>query len=389
MLQRPKPEPSQSQTPVLPGSTIGILGGGQLGRMMTIAAKRMGYRVVVLEPLADSPAGQVADDQIVAEYTDLEAARDLATRSRAVTVEFENVPFETLAAIEPRVVVRPSSRVIKVAQHRILEKRFLSEAAAPVAKFRGLGSLGDLKRAAKDIGFPSVLKTARGGYDGKGQVILQSQGDMETAWSRLKTNEAILEEFIEMEKEISVIVARTPGGQVACYAPSENTHAHHILDTAVMPARITETQAQQAQRLAMDIAAALDVVGLLTVEMFVAKDGRILVNELAPRPHNSGHQTFDGAVTSQFEQAIRAVCNLPLGSPDLYRPTAIANLLGDLWMKGEPAWAKVFALPDVKLHLYGKMEARPGRKMGHLTASGRTASEALQKVTEARAAITR
>ena len=389
MLQRPKPEPTPAQMPILPGSTIGILGGGQLGRMMTIAAKRMGYRVVVLEPGPDSPAGQVADDQLVAEYTDLEAARELAVRSRVVTVEFENVPFETLAAIEPRVIVRPSSRVIKVAQHRILEKRFLAESAAPTAKFKGLGSLGDLKRAVKDIGFPAVLKTARGGYDGKGQVILNSQEEAETAWNRLKVSEAILEEFIELEKEISVIVARTPGGQTACYPPSENTHAHHILDTAVMPARISDSQAQQAQRLALDIAAALDVVGLLTVEMFVANDGRILVNELAPRPHNSGHQTFDGAVTSQFEQAVRAVCNLPLGSPALYQPTAIANLLGDLWMKGEPPWAKVFAMPDVKLHLYGKMEPRPGRKMGHLTASGRTPTEALQKVTEARAAITR
>jgi 5-(carboxyamino)imidazole ribonucleotide synthase len=369
---------------ILPGNTIGIFGGGQLGRMIAIAAKRMGYRVVVLDPTPDCPAGQVADDEITAPYTDVAAARDLARRCAVVTAEFENVPAETLEAIEPMVPVRPSSRVLRIAQNRIAEKTFLAEHGFPVPNFRPVRSHEELLRAISEIGCPAVLKTATGGYDGKGQVRIEHPDEAERAWERLGKVDCVLEEFVPLEREVSVIVARNLRGEEVVYPVAENTHANHILDTSVMPARIPPELARQAQELARAIAEALGVVGLLCVEMFMAQDGRLLVNELAPRPHNSGHQTFDAAVTSQFEQLVRAICNLPLGSTELYRPAAIANLLGDLWEGGEPNWAKALELPEVKLHLYGKTEPRPGRKMGHLTATAETPDEALQKVLEAR-----
>lgn len=369
---------------ILPGNTIGIFGGGQLGRMIAIAAKRMGYRVVVLDPTPDCPAGQVADDEITAPYTDIAAARDLARRCAVVTAEFENVPAETLEAIEPMVPVRPSSRVLRIAQNRIAEKTFLAEHGFPVPNFRPVRSHEELLRAISEIGCPAVLKTATGGYDGKGQVRIEHPDEAERAWERLGKVDCVLEEFVPLEREVSVIVARNLRGEEVVYPVAENTHANHILDTSVMPARIAPELARRAQELARAIAEALGVVGLLCVEMFVAQDGRLLVNELAPRPHNSGHQTFDAAVTSQFEQLVRAICNLPLGSTELYRPAAIANLLGDLWEGGEPNWAKALELPEVKLHLYGKTEPRPGRKMGHLTATAETPDEALQKVLEAR-----
>jgi 5-(carboxyamino)imidazole ribonucleotide synthase len=369
---------------ILPGNTIGIFGGGQLGRMIAIAAKRMGYRVVVLDPTPDCPAGQVADDEITAPYTDIAAARDLARRCAVVTAEFENVPAETLEAIEPMVPVRPSSRVLRIAQNRIAEKTFLAEHGFPVPNFRPVRSHEELLRAISEIGCPAVLKTATGGYDGKGQVRIEHPDEAERAWERLGKVDCVLEEFVPLEREVSVIVARNLRGEEVVYPVAENTHANHILDTSVMPARIAPELARRAQELARAIAEALGVVGLLCVEMFVAQDSRLLVNELAPRPHNSGHQTFDAAVTSQFEQLVRAICNLPLGSTELYRPAAIANLLGDLWEGGEPNWAKALELPEVKLHLYGKTEPRPGRKMGHLTATAETPDEALQKVLEAR-----
>jgi 5-(carboxyamino)imidazole ribonucleotide synthase len=369
---------------ILPGNTIGIFGGGQLGRMIAIAAKRMGYRVVVLDPTPDCPAGQVADDEITAPYTDVAAARDLARRCAVVTAEFENVPAETLEAIEPMVPVRPSSRVLRIAQNRIAEKTFLAEHGFPVPNFRPVRSHEELLRAISEIGCPAVLKTATGGYDGKGQVRIEHPDEAERAWERLGKVDCVLEEFVLLEREVSVIVARNLRGEEVVYPVAENTHANHILDTSVMPARIAPELARQAQELARAIAEALGVVGLLCVEMFVAQDSRLLVNELAPRPHNSGHQTFDAAVTSQFEQLVRAICNLPLGSTELYRPAAIANLLGDLWEGGEPNWAKALELPEVKLHLYGKAEPHPERKMGHLTATAETPDEALRKVLEAR-----
>lgn len=369
---------------ILPGSTIGIFGGGQLGRMVAIEAKKMGYRVIVLDPTPNCPAGQVADDEITAPYTDVEAAKELARRCEVVTAEFENVPADTLEAIEPLVPVRPASRVLRIAQNRIAEKTFLAENGFPVPKFRPVRNREELMQAIKEIGCPAVLKTATGGYDGKGQVKIERPEEAEKAWVSLGQVDCVLEEFAILEREVSVIVARNVQGEEAVFPVAENTHANHILDTSVMPARIPPELAKQAQELAIGIARALGVVGLLCVEMFVTAHGRLLVNELAPRPHNSGHQTFDAAVTSQFEQLVRAICNLPLGSTELYRPAAIANLLGDLWRNGEPNWFAALEIPNVKLHLYGKAEARPGRKMGHLTATGNTPDEALQKVIEAR-----
>ena len=373
---------------ILPGSTIGIFGGGQLGRMTAIAAKRMGYRVIVLDPTPDCPAGQVADDEITAPYTDVTAAKELARQCAVVTAEFENVPADTLEAIEPIVPVRPASRILRIAQNRIAEKTFLAEHGFPVPNFRPVRSREDLLRAVSEIGCPAVLKTATGGYDGKGQVRIEHLDEAEKAWERLGKVDCVLEEFVLLEREVSVIVARNLQGEEAVYPVAENTHSRHILDTSVMPARISPDLAKQAQELAQAIARELELIGLLCVEMFVAQDGRLLVNELAPRPHNSGHQTFDAAVTSQFEQLVRAICNLPLGSTELYRPAAIANLLGDLWEGGEPNWVKALELPEVKLHLYGKAEPRPGRKMGHLTATGETSDEALQKVIAARERLT-
>ena len=373
---------------ILPGSTIGILGGGQLGRMMAIAAKRMGYRVQTLDPTPDCPTAQVADGQVVAAYDDATAARELAKRCQVVTVEFENVPAVTLEALEPLLPVRPSANVIRISQHRIREKTFFTKAGAPVPPFRAVHTLDDLKKALREIRTPAVLKTVSGGYDGKGQAKIESPDGAEAAWKAIGQQEAIVEQCGSLAKEISVIVARGVDGKVVCYPASENTHARHILDTAVMPAMITPQLAKQAEDLARRIVDALDLVGLIAVEMFVTTDGKLLVNEIAPRPHNSGHQTFDAAVTSQFEQSIRAVCGLPLGSAALYQPVAIANLLGDMWAKGEPDWAAALMLPDVKLHLYGKAEARPGRKMGHLTAAGATPQEALRRAVEARAALT-
>lgn len=369
---------------ILPGSTIGIFGGGQLARMTAMAAKRMGYRVIVLDPTPDCPAGQVADDEITAAYDDVEAARELARRSAVVTAEFENVPADTLAAIEPLVPVRPASRVLRIAQNRIAEKSFLAEHHFPVPRFCPVRSRDELLEAVQIIGYPAVLKTATGGYDGKGQVKIEHPEEAETAWERLGKVDCVLEEFVPLDKEVSVIVARNGRGERTVYPVAENTHANHILDTSVMPARIPAPLAKEAQELALAIAEALDVVGLLCVEMFLAQDGRLLVNELAPRPHNSGHQTFDAAVTSQFEQLIRAICNLPLGSTKLFQPVAIANLLGDLWADGEPNWTAALELPEVKVHLYGKAEPRSGRKMGHLTATGETPDEALARVLKAR-----
>lgn len=369
---------------ILPGSTIGIFGGGQLARMTAMAAKRMGYRVIVLDPTPDCPAGQVADDEITAAYDDVEAARELARWSAVVTAEFENVPADTLAAIEPLVPVRPASRVLRIAQNRIAEKSFLAEHHFPVPRFCPVRSRDELLEAVQIIGYPAVLKTATGGYDGKGQVKIEHPEEAETAWERLGKVDCVLEEFVPLDKEVSVIVARNGRGERTVYPVAENTHANHILDTSVMPARIPAPLAKEAQELALAIAEALDVVGLLCVEMFLAQDGRLLVNELAPRPHNSGHQTFDAAVTSQFEQLIRAICHLPLGSTKLFQPVAIANLLGDLWADGEPNWTAALELPEVKVHLYGKAEPRSGRKMGHLTATGETPDEALARVLKAR-----
>ncbi len=377
---------------ILPGSTIGVLGGGQLGRMFTIAARKMGYRVHTYSPDRDTPTGQVADVEIVAPYEDLDAVRAFAREVSVVTFEFENVPAATAAAATEFASVRPSGAVLHVTQNRLREKGFLAEHGFPVAPFAPVRSREDLAAAVVSIGCPAVLKTAGWGYDGKGQAVIRETEGAREAWSALgfgETGEAILEAFVDFSLELSVVAARGEDGAFASWGALENHHSRHILDLTVAPARVSAEVATRAVELAREILEALDVVGVLCVELFLARDGRLLVNELAPRPHNSGHLTFDAAVTSQFEQQLRAVCGLPLGATELYRPSAMANLLGDLWAEGEPGWAAALSFPEVKLHLYGKVEARPGRKMGHLTALAATADEAAARVLAARSALAR
>ena len=372
------------QSIILPGATVGILGGGQLGRMLAIAAKQMGYAVAIFSPDPNSPAGQVADREVVARYDDLEAVRAFARSVDVVTFEFENVPSITTEAAAECAPVRPNGHVLHITQQRLREKGFLQEQGFPVTPFRRVQNLSDLEEAARELKLPGVLKTASFGYDGKGQTMLHSTQDLPSAFALLKGAEGIYEAFVDFEKEISVVGARTFSGEFQAFPVFENTHAHHILDVTFAPAAISVGQTQEAHRLAAGILEALDVVGLLTVEMFVARDGRILVNELAPRTHNSGHLTLDACPTSQFEQQLRAVCGLPLGDVSLRRPAAMANLLGHLWEKGVPNWFAAMKDPAVKLHLYGKSDARVGRKMGHINATGNSVDEAVRRVRDAR-----
>jgi 5-(carboxyamino)imidazole ribonucleotide synthase len=375
---------SSTIPPLLPGSTIGVLGSGQLGRMFALAARAMGYRIHIFSPEQDPPAGQVADQEIVAAYDDLEAIREFAKGVRVVTFEFENVPARSTTEAARHVPVRPSGSVLHITQNRLREKNFLQKHGFPVTPFRAVRSLAELQDAVNELDLPAVLKTADFGYDGKGQVKLTSASQLSGAWESMKGAEAIFESFVSFEKEISVVGARTLSGRFAAFPVFENSHSNHILDVTIAPAAIPPQLFRDACELAAGILEKLEVVGLLTVEMFVASDGRLLVNELAPRTHNSGHLTIDACVTSQFEQQVRAVCGLPLGSSELRQPAAMANLLGDLWQNGEPDWAAALDDPKVKLHLYGKSQARAGRKMGHLTASAATVEEARACVLRAR-----
>jgi 5-(carboxyamino)imidazole ribonucleotide synthase len=376
-------------SPVLPGATIGVLGGGQLGRMFAIAARRLGYRVHTLAPEDDTPTGQIADVEVNAPYDDLDAVRAFAKQVDVVTFEFENVSAAATAAAEEHAIVRPNGRALFVTQHRIREKTFLSDRGLPVTPFAPVTSAHDLDRALERVGCPAVLKTASFGYDGKGQRAIAGPAEAGAAWQSLGGREAILEAFIDLDAEISVVAARGVDGDTAPFVPFGNVHRHHILDVTVAPAAVPPATARQAVDLARAVLDALDYVGILCVEFFVARDGRLLINELAPRPHNSGHLTFDACRTSQFEQQLRAICGLPLGSPELLQPAAMANLLGDLWERGEPDWRSALAYGDVKLHLYGKTTARPGRKMGHLTAMAPSPDDARALVLRARDALVR
>lgn len=378
-----------ADAPILPGSTVGVLGSGQLGRMFTIAARRMGYRVITFSPDTDTPTGQVADEEIVAAYEDLDRVRDFARRVDVVTFEFENVPAATAAAAAEHAPVRPGGQVLHITQHRLREKTFLATNGFPVVPFRRVDSAEALAGAMREIGPAGVLKTAGFGYDGKGQVKLNADTDLPAAWNTLKTQEAVLEAFIDFEREVSVVAARGADGSFAHWGVVENQHRNHILDLTIAPADLPPAVQEEAVRIARDVLEALKVVGVLCVEFFLQRDGRLLINELAPRPHNSGHFTFDASETSQFEQQLRAVCGLPLGRTTLLRPAAMANLLGDLWADGEPNWAAALARPGVKLHLYGKASARPGRKMGHLTAMADTPEAAARAAIEARQALLR
>jgi 5-(carboxyamino)imidazole ribonucleotide synthase len=370
--------------PILPNSTIGVLGSGQLGRMFAISARRMGYRVHTFSPESDTPTGQVADFEICADYEDLDAVREFAKNVDVITFEFENVPFATVEAAENFAPVRPNGEVLHIAQNRLREKNFLAQNGFPVAHYLHVKTLEELEKSAMEIGFPAVLKTAGFGYDGKGQATIKSLEECKAAFKKIGASEAVLEAFVDFEKEVSVVAARDLRGNFANYGVIENVHANHILDVSFAPALVSNKIHEQAVEITRNILEKLDVVGVLCVEFFVAKTGKLLVNELAPRPHNSGHLTVDACVTSQFEQQLRAVCGFDLGSTDFFAPGAMANLLGNLWENGEPNWANTLQIPNIKLHLYGKSHARADRKMGHLTVLAETTEEARTAVSEAR-----
>ena len=369
---------------ILPNSTIGVFGSGQLGRMFAIEARKMGYRVHTFSPDNDTPTGQVADYETSAEYEDLDAVKKFARSVDVVTFEFENVPSKTVEAAAEFSEVYPKGEILHTTQNRLREKTFLKKNNFPHTPFRHIKTLDDLYHAVQQLGVPSVLKTAGFGYDGKGQQKLKAIGEVENAFEKLNGNEAVLEAFVEFEKEVSVVCARDRSGNFAHYGVIENAHENHILDISFAPALCSEKVFSEAVEITRSVAETLDYVGTLCVEFFLTKDEKLLINELAPRPHNSGHLTFDACVTSQFEQQLRAVCGLPLGSTQFYAPCAMANLLGDIWQKGEPNWSKALENENVKLHLYGKAEARKGRKMGHLTAVSATVEDAVEIVREAK-----
>lgn len=371
--------------PILPGATLGVLGGGQLGRMFAIAARRLGYHVRVFAPEEESPGAQAADWHTRASYDDLEAVERFAREVDVVTFEFENVPAATAEAAGRHAPLRPAGELLHTTQDRLREKRALRGLGLPVADFAEIESEADLAAAATAVPGGGVLKTAAWGYDGKGQARVHEVSELGAAWRGLGSPRCVLEAWVPFEREVSVVGARGLDGQLALYEPFENDHANHVLDVTRWPARITPATRDAAHEVARRVFEGLEVVGTLCVELFVLPTGEVLVNELAPRPHNSGHLTIDAHDTCQFEQQVRAVCGLPLGSVRSQRPAAaMANLLGDLWAGGEPDWAAALALPGVKLHLYGKSEARAGRKMGHLTATAATLDEAVRLVTTAR-----
>lgn len=370
-----------------PNSTIGVFGSGQLGRMFAIEARKMGYRVHTFSPDSDTPTGQVADIETSASYHDLDAVRAFARSVDVVTFEFENVPSATIDAAAELVAVHPRGDILHITQNRLREKGFLAENGFPVTPFRRVKLIEDLFHAVDELGTPAVLKTAGFGYDGKGQSKIKARGDIEPSFAALNGEEAILEAFVEFEKEVSVVCARSEDGSFASFGVIENSHSNHILDVSFAPALVTQKVYNEANEITRNIAEKLAYVGTLCVEFFLTKNDKLLVNELAPRPHNSGHLTFDACVTSQFEQQLRAVCGLPLGSTEFLRPAAMVNLLGDLWNEGEPAWAGALRLPGVSLHLYGKTEPRPGRKMGHITAVAATSTEAVEIIRNAKSKV--
>ncbi|MEZ6196685.1 MAG: 5-(carboxyamino)imidazole ribonucleotide synthase [Planctomycetota bacterium] len=377
--------------PILPGATIGVLGGGQLGRMLGLAARRLGYGFAVFCPEPDSPAAAVADLVVNADYRDRDALRRFAEAVDVVTFEFENVPAETAELLESLRPVRPSGRVLADSQHRLREKRALRAAGIPTVDFAEVPENADaaaLAAAVAEVGAPAILKTAAFGYDGKGQTRVTDAADIATAHARIGRQEAILEALAPFEREISVVAARRPGGEIALFEPTDNVHVNHILDVSVAPADLPDAVRAEARAIVTRLLAAWEVVGVLCVEMFLLPGGELVVNEVAPRPHNSGHLTMDSVACDQFEQQARAVCDLPLGDTTLRGGAAMANLLGDLWAGGEPDWAAALARP-IALHLYGKTEARVGRKMGHINALAESPDAARAIVAAARDALRR
>jgi 5-(carboxyamino)imidazole ribonucleotide synthase len=349
-----------------PGATLGLLGGGQLGRMFTVAARTLGYRVTVLDPDPESPAAEFATGHLNTEYTDPASLDALARTCAAVTTEFENAPAQALNSLAARTIVRPSGDSVAVAQDRAREKTFFADHGFPVGPFSIVNAATDFDAALARVKLPAVLKTARFGYDGKGQARIGSRADLERTFREWNGVPCVLEEHLALEREVSVILARTEEGETAVFPLAENRHTRGILDLTIAPARVPEPIAAEARALATRLASELRYVGVLAVEMFIVGE-RLLFNEIAPRPHNSAHYTIDACRTSQFEQQVRVLCGLPLGDPSLHTPAVMVNLLGDIWRGGEPDWGVVLRHPGAHLHLYGKREVRPGRKMGHVT----------------------
>jgi len=382
---------------ILPGSTVGILGGGQLGRMMVLAGRRMGYRFATMDPTPDSPAGQVSDIQVVQDFTSVHGARELARHSDVITYEFENVDSGVASLLEGEAYVPQGSRLLFLTQHRLREKRAVTAAGATVAPYYPVASRRDFFQGLSELGYPSILKTCVGGYDGKGQWLVQTEDDAEQVWAEIghrffRTSAPpddaspsadaflVLEQMVPFERELSVVVARNPRGQICTFPVAENIHRNHILHLSIVPARIPEETARRACDVATAIASHLNLVGVMGVELFQLEDGRIFVNELAPRPHNSGHFTMDACATSQFEQHIRALCNLPLGAVELWSPVVMVNILGEHVAAVNSALAE---MPDcVKVHYYGKAEVRNGRKMGHLNVLGATVEDAMAAISQ-------
>lgn len=361
-----------------PGKTIGILGGGQLGRMMALSARHMGYRIAVLDPTENSPCAQVADVSVVAAYDDLEGAKELSRHADVLTYEFENIHKDTAKWLEDHFYLPQGARLLAISQHRLREKENIEKHGLPVAPYRAIHSLQDLEQAVRELGLPSVLKTCRGGYDGKGQAVICEEHEIGAAYETLKNSgELILEKWILFEKELSVIVSRSVSGEVATFPVAENIHRNNILHQSIVPARIDGKIQQKAREMAVRLAKGLNMVGTLAVEMFLTKDGDIFINEIAPRPHNSGHYTMEACETSQFEQHVRAICGLPLGKTTLLKPVVMVNILGEHLDK---VLAKLDQFDTAKLHLYGKKEAKTGRKMGHLNVLADSVEEALEKI---------
>ncbi|QOQ55679.1 5-(carboxyamino)imidazole ribonucleotide synthase [Bacillus amyloliquefaciens] len=349
---------------IFPGAVIGIIGGGQLGKMMAVAAKQMGYKVAVVDPVKDSPCGQIADIEIIAQYNDREAIQKLAGVSDIITYEFENIDYEALNWLKEHAYLPQGSELLLITQNRETEKKAIQSAGCQVAPYRIVNSRRELEEAVQSLGLPAVLKTCRGGYDGKGQFVIKEEGQTDEAAALLENGACILESWVSFRMELSVIVTRSVHGEISTFPAAENIHHHNILFQSIVPARAEETVQKRAEALAVQLAEKLELVGPLAVEMFVTEDGDLLINELAPRPHNSGHYTLDLCETSQFEQHIRAVCGLPLGRTDLLKPGMMVNLLGD---EVKLAEEHTELLKEAKLYLYGKHEIKKGRKMGHMT----------------------
>ena len=371
---------------ILPGATLGLLGGGQLGRMFTVAARTLGYRVTVLDPDPQAPAAEFATRHIASAFTDPAAVEELARTCAAVTTEFENAPSDALDSIGTRTVVRPAGASVAIAQDRRREKAFFAQGGFPLGTWARIDSPSDFDAALEAVALPALLKTARLGYDGKGQARIASRQELAAAFSAWNAVPCVLEQLLALEREVSVVLARSADGAVAVFPVAENRHARGILDVTIAPARIDAALAAQATELAGRVARGLEYVGVLAVEMFVV-GGRLLVNEIAPRPHNSGHYTIDACRTSQFEQQVRVLCGLPLGDPSQHTPAVMVNLLGDIWRGGEPDWQAVLRHAGAHLHLYGKREARPGRKMGHVTVCEDSPHRALEVAMDLRSRL--